>query len=293
MSPPFAVASCLRVSKLLAAAGAALTLCVAGCTTTAPMSASMPTAAGPTADPTPTATSSAAEPTVAPVPSPSPTPTAKASPRPSKLPTKAPTKPAPAKTTTPPQPPPAQWQWAPTVGPVLGVAGPLRTFRVAVESGVPVSAASITSLVDSTLGDSGSWIAGNTVRLQHVRQGDPYNFTIYLASPATAYKLCIASGVDIRVNGQPYTSCRAGSNVVLNSDRYLNGVPDYGAPLDTYRQYMINHEVGHWLGHNHELCPGPGQPAPVMQQQTLGLQGCVANSSPYLNGSLYSGPPAV
>ncbi len=80
---------------------------------------------------------------------------------------------------------------------------------------------------------------------------------------------------------------------MLNVDRWAHGVPDYGAPLSTYRQYMVNHETGHRLGNGHELCPGPGRPAPVMEQQTLGRHGCRANAWPYVDGRAYHGRSGV
>jgi len=186
---------------------------------------------------------------------------------------------------------PGTFSYATTQGPVVGTAGVLRHYRVGVESNVPVPPAEFASIVDSTLADPRSWIGGGNVRLQRVAPNAPADFTVYLATGGTAGRLCRAGGVEITVNGQPYTSCRVGARVVINLERYFHAVPDYGAPLTTYRQYAINHEVGHALGHGHELCPGKGRPAPVMQQQTLYMQGCAPNQWPYLNGQRYSGPP--
>jgi hypothetical protein len=179
---------------------------------------------------------------------------------------------------------PRRWSVAPGTGDVIGKRGRLLRFRVAVERGITnVDAAAVAALVEQTLGDPRGWTAGGAWRFRRVGRGQPYHFTIYIATPATRDVLC-AMGYD------RYTSCRNGNRVVLNVARWAHGVPRYRAPLDTYRQYVINHEVGHLLGKGHERCPARGRPAPVMQQQTLGLHGCAANAWPFLNGRRYRGP---
>jgi hypothetical protein len=171
-------------------------------------------------------------------------------------------------------------------GPVLGTAGPVRRFRVAVELPAP-AAADFAHQVDRALGDPRSWIAGRRFRLRRVPGSGPAEFTVYLASARTSKRMCLAGG--LRTDG--YTSCRLPGRVIINDSRWTSSVPDYGAPLATYRAYAINHEVGHQLGHGHEKCPGRGRPAPVMMQQTYGLRGCLANSWPYRNGERWTGPP--
>ncbi|NUR69642.1 MAG: DUF3152 domain-containing protein [Hamadaea sp.] len=171
-----------------------------------------------------------------------------------------------------------------SLGPLLGTAGRLRRFHIAVESTVATDLPDFTRTVDETLGDRRSWIGDNQHRFQRVPGAAPADFTIYLATRDTAYRMCRAGGVNIRVGGVPYTSCRRSGAVIINYDRWRLAVPDYtsaGTPLATYRAYVINHEVGHELGHGHVTCPGRGRPAPVMQTQTLGLRGCLANPWPH------------
>ncbi|MFG3598825.1 DUF3152 domain-containing protein [Micromonospora chersina] len=178
-------------------------------------------------------------------------------------------------------------------GGVLGRAGVLRRFRVAVEDGSGEDVHAFGDAVQRALAGPGSWVDGGRLRLQRVGPGSTSDFTIYLATRDTAGRLCGAGGINIRVGGVPYTSCRVTGKVVINLDRWRTSAPHLVAaklPLDTYRLYVINHEVGHQLGHHHEACPGPGRAAPVMQQQTLFLNGCRPNPWPYLSGKRYTGP---
>ncbi|WP_328370033.1 DUF3152 domain-containing protein [Micromonospora zamorensis] len=178
-------------------------------------------------------------------------------------------------------------------GPVLGRAGELRRYRVAVESGSNEDAAEFALAVQTALAGPGSWVDSGRLRLQQVPGDAPRDFTVYLATARTAGRMCADGGVDIRVGGRPYTSCRAPGRVIINLDRWRLSVPHFvsaGVPLAVYRTYVVNHEVGHQLGHRHERCPGAGRPAPVMMQQTLFLNGCRVNQWPYLDGRRYAGP---
>jgi hypothetical protein len=94
---------------------------------------------------------------------------------------------------------------------------------------------------------------------------------IRLSSPATIEKIC----------GNGSLSCAelGGRHMYLNAYRWFNGAPKSKLSVDGYHQQIVNHEIGHILGHGHKKCPCKGCPAPVMMQQTKGIGECAPNSS--------------
>jgi hypothetical protein len=159
-------------------------------------------------------------------------------------------------------------------------SGPLQRFIVEVEDGIDVDGPGFAAAVEATLGDPRSWGNGGRMSFQRVgaaqaAAGD-FEFKVSLVSPGHMETYCPGVGTG------GYTSCRYADRAVINLARWATAVPDYQGDIATYRLYVINHEVGHALGNSaHPPCPGPGQLAPVMQQQTLGLDGCVKNAWPY------------
>jgi len=133
-------------------------------------------------------------------------------------------------------------------------------------------AASFARVVDATLNDARGW---ERAGFRLVRD-DGAAFLVVIAEPAEVDRLC-----------RPYDtygrySCQNGPVVAINADRWRHATPEWTGDLATYRQMLVNHEVGHLLGMHHPAvqCPRRGAVAPVMAQQSTELNGCLPNPWP-------------
>ena len=165
--------------------------------------------------------------------------------------------------------------------------GDIRRYEVQVEGGSGISAASAAHEIQDILADPRGWTDDGHDGFQLVSSG-PVDFVIKIATPDETDAICGAAG--LHTHGE--VNCDVGATVVVNLKRWLLGSPQFDGPVTEYRALIINHEVGHRIGHGHETCPGPGKLAPVMMQQIDGLKGCKANAWPYAaDGHYIQGPP--
>lgn len=152
--------------------------------------------------------------------------------------------------------------------------GEVKNFIVRVETSLKLNANDIAKQVEATLSDDRSWAAGGAFRFNAVTNPAKADFAVYIVTPGQADGFCAPIATQMTWN------CLSGNRIVLNSDRWTLGAPGFvpGASdtvaLANYRAYLINHMVGHWLGHKHETCTSAGSRAPIMLQQDQNLNGC-------------------
>jgi len=146
-------------------------------------------------------------------------------------------------------------------------------IRVEIETGLAIDGQCFADAALGILTDERGWNATDGAAFARV-DDDSYDLRLILASPNTTDSLCYPA----RTVGK--YSCRKGDTVIINLMRWETGTEDYAGDLTTYRTYLINHEVGHFLGRGHVGCPAAGEPAPVMMQQTKGLGECLPNGWP-------------
>ncbi|MDR7328718.1 hypothetical protein CGUA_03495 [Corynebacterium guangdongense] len=131
-------------------------------------------------------------------------------------------------------------------------------------------------MVDATLADPRGWTNDPRFRFEHVAPDQDPNLRIRLTSVGTTHELC---GNDLEMETSCRTTITGESLVVINESRWVRGAVPFEGDLGSYRQYLVNHEVGHALGYqDHVACGENGALAPIMMQQTLSLNNGELNS---------------
>jgi hypothetical protein len=153
------------------------------------------------------------------------------------------------------------------------------TYTVATRGSVSASLSTFKRQAQETFDDPRGWRA-NGIRFKRVSSRGDFTLVLSQASKVPSFSSICSTTY----------SCRVGRNVVINETRWKKATPAWDAKkgsLRDYRHMVVNHETGHWLEKGHAGCGGKGQLAPVMQQQSKGLNGCRINPWPK-KGELYS-----
>tara|TARA_X000000368_G_scaffold354568_1_gene296100 strand:+ start:130 stop:1062 length:933 start_codon:yes stop_codon:yes gene_type:complete len=150
-----------------------------------------------------------------------------------------------------------------------------RFFNISiqVEFGLNLNLNCLSEMIPGILNDPRGWATVENTSFQIVDK-EVADLNIVFASPDTVDELCYP----LQTNG--IYSCRNEKNVVINMYRWLSGAEDFNNEIATYRIYLINHEVGHYLGWGHTDCPSENALAPVMMQQSKSTSGCIPNGWP-------------
>ena len=170
------------------------------------------------------------------------------------------------------------WDVVPGSEPQIG-QGTAKVFvyTVEIEHGIDTTAfggaEAFARMVDQTLANPKGWTHNPQFAFRRVDTPtvvEP-DFRISLTTPMTIREGC---GYEIQLEVSCYNpsyGLHEEPRVFINEARWVRGAVPFQGDVGSYRQYLINHEVGHAIGYqHHEPCDRQDGLAQVMMQQTLG-----------------------
>jgi hypothetical protein len=170
------------------------------------------------------------------------------------------------------------WHVVPGAVPQVGQGtAKVFTYTVEVEDGIDTASfggdEGFAQMVSQTLSNPKSWIHNPQFGFVRIDASTPDvkpDFRVSLTSPMTVREGC---GYEIPLESScfnPAYGPDAQPRVFINEARWVRGAVPFQGDIGSYRQYVINHEVGHAIGYqHHEPCLETGALAPVMMQQTF------------------------
>jgi len=198
----------------------------------------------------------------------------------------------------------------PGVGTPAVNGGDVRWVSVAIEDGVASNPAAVRNFVLATLNANQSWGTGGA--LQFVPTDGVSDYRIVIASPYSAAVLCpdthvtatlgaltaVAPSPSPSASPSPSPSasesesesagaadespwaCGDDGVIVISSYDWTAGFSAFGTDYAAAREYLLNHRVGHLLGHADVECTG-GRADVMVNQEAALPAGCAANPWPY------------
>ena len=150
------------------------------------------------------------------------------------------------------------WHIVPGTTPKVGEGtAKVFTYTVEVEDGVDTTTFGgddgFARMVSETLANPKSWTHNPQFAFTRIDSGEP-DFRVSLSSPMTVREGC---GYDIQLEASCYNPAYADGQprVFINEARWVRGAVPFQGDVGSYRQYLINHEVGHAIGYQrHEPC---------------------------------------
>ncbi|OBK92793.1 hypothetical protein A5645_22610 [Mycobacterium asiaticum] len=154
--------------------------------------------------------------------------------------------------------------------------GKVFRYTIEIENGLdPVNYggdSAFAQMVDQTLANPKGWTHNPQfafIRIDGTTGVKP-DFRLSLVSPVSVREGC---GYEFRLETSCYNPAFGAdrqARVFINEARWIRGAVPFEGDVGSYRQYVVNHEVGHAIGYvRHEPCDQQGGLAPVMMQQTF------------------------